>query len=86
METVQNYRLFFSSSGAMYNVSGTIIYHANDGIFEFNFKLAPEFKKEFEQYVDEFFTIGQRMVNFRIRDSYYDLLGLQYKAYGYYLV
>jgi len=86
MQATQKYRIFFSTSGAMYDVMGVVVYHANDGIFEFNFNLAPEFKKEFDQYTGEFLTIGQRMVNFRVKDSHYDLLGLQYRAYGYYLV
>ena len=79
------YKLTFSS-GVNYTVIGDVIYHANDGIFEFNFKLVPELKKEFDQHTEDFFKIGLGLVNFRVKESYYDILGLEYKAFGYYLI
>ena len=84
MKAVDDFQLIFST-GETFPINGIVIYYPKEGLFEFNFKLDLKYRVDFEKNISEFFKIDGGMINFKIKETTYDILGLQYRAYGYYL-
>lgn len=79
---MEEYELIFGKY--LFNAKGVITYNPDDNEFTFKFTLPREQWEAFKKKEDEYFTVGEGWVKFRLVSIFSDLLGNEYVAMGSY--